>query len=145
MSTKAKEVSEVQASVVEMRESVEGSTAADTKTLNAADLKLGNVVRQGDIYLTLISDLPEGKASIDMQLAPGESQGSRHILKGDVSIVEVKSFKNVNAALIGPAFKCNSAVEVTHPEHGNVILPEGTIWQTTYQQSYADEVRRVQD
>lgn len=107
---------------------------------------LGDVIRQGDVYLTCIDCLPQGTKSQNRQLAEGDTQGSRHILSGDVRIIEgVKSFGSVSSALIGPAFECKGEVEVTHPEHGNKILPAGTCWQTTYQVAFAEEVRRVRD
>jgi hypothetical protein len=112
-------------------------------TVEAASI--GDVVRQGDIYLTCLESLPKGKETQERQLAPGTTQGSRHVLDGDCEIVTVNTFKSFNPVLIGPAFKCVGNVEVTHPEHKNVILPQGTCWQVTYQQVHAEEVRRVQD
>ena len=107
---------------------------------------LGDVVRQGDIYLTCIESLPtDGKPSQERQLAPGTSQGSRHTVQGDANIVTGVRFQGMNSVLVGPAFECKSDVTVAHPEHGDRVLPEGTTWQVTYQQAYADEVRRVQD
>lgn len=112
---------------------------------------VGDVVRQGDLYLVCLSSMPSGDEIQDMKLAPGNSQGSRHILEGDVSIVKnwkwrsYPELKEQHDVLVGPAFKCHGEVEVTHPEHQNKILPEGTVWGTVYQRQLADEVRRVQD
>lgn len=131
--------------VTEMRDSVKDLSAAETQEITNEMAKVGAVVRQGDIYLTRIDKLPEGKPSKERQLAEGETQGSRHVITGDVELVTGVSFGRVNQVLVGPAFKCNGKAELTHPEHGNKILPEGSIWQVTYQQAYADEVRRVQD
>lgn len=142
MSTKTSSVTEC---VTKMRESVVDLKAADTEVINADTLEIDDTIRQGDLYLTLIPKLPEGKASKDAQLAPGQTQGSRHILSGKFELVTDVTFKNVPQALVGPAFKCKGDVELTHPEHGNKILPKGTVWQVTYQRAFAEEIRRVQD
>lgn len=127
----------------ELRDSVEGLHAAKTDRIGAPSF--GDVVRQGDIYLTCLEKMPEGTLTKERQLAPGNTQGSRHIVNGDVEMVKDVRFRSMNAVLVGPAFRCKSDVEVTHPEHGNKILPEGTIWQVTYQLHHADEIKRVQD
>jgi hypothetical protein len=132
-----------------MRDSLpEAMVASETETVGSPSL--GDVIRQGDLYLECISALPTGKSLSVRQLAPGNTQGSRHVLEGDCEVVEVKqhttaSGHEVHSALIGPAFICKGACEVTHPEHGNKVLPENTIWQVVYQQAFADEVRRVAD
>lgn len=129
--------------LTELRQSVESLDAAKTERISAPSL--GDVVRQGDIYLVCVDKVSGGKETKDRQLAPGSTQGSRHILKGDVTVYEGVSFRQMHQALVGPAFKCNSDVTVEHPEHGHKVLPEGTVWQVTYQRAMADEIRRVQD
>lgn len=132
--------------------------ASHSETIDASalqvisDCSLGDNIRQGDIFLTCIESLPKGKPSQVRQLAPGTTQGSRHILFGEVQIVEheqpVLNGKGeaINSVLVGPAFKvlCDKG-GVEHPEHGDFQLPKGSCWQATYQQAYADEVRRIQD
>lgn len=129
--------------LAELRSSVEGLNASETERISAPSC--GDVVRQGDIYLVCLDAMPKGKETKERQLAPGNTQGSRHIIVGDAKIVKDVSFKNMGSVLVGPAFKCKGDVEVTHPEHGNKILPEGTIWQVTYQLAHSDELKRVQD
>ena len=135
--------------VIEALEVVKSSVGGNkecSKTEHIGSPSLGDVVRQGDVYLVNIDKLPKGDPTNDMQLAPGSTQGSRHIISGNVEIVTgVKTFEKFNVALIGPAFKCKGETEVTHPEHGNKILPSDTAWQVIYQQAYAEEIRRVQD
>lgn len=113
---------------------------------------LGDVVRQGDVYIMSIPNLPTGQVSENRQLAEGDTQGSRHILTGKVNIVDkvtsiVKNHDGVaiNAALVGPAFECVSDVTETHPEHAHKVLPAGTCWQVVYQVAFAEEIRRVRD
>lgn len=140
--------STVEQELQELRQSVAGCPAAKTETIGSPSV--GDVVRQGDVYLVCIDNLPQGKELRNAQLAPGTSQGSRHIIQGDCKIVEVTSFrlqngKDVPSPLIGPAFSCTGACEVTHPEHGHKVLPANSTWQVVYQLDHADEVRRVQD
>lgn len=113
---------------------------------------LGDVVRQGDVYIMSIPCLPDGQVTKNRQLAEGDTQGSRHILTGEVNIIDkvTSVVKNpdgevIHPTLVGPAFECVSDVTETHPEHGWKILPAGTCWQVVFQQSFAEEVRRVQD
>lgn len=131
------------ANLQELRTSVEGFDASKPERIGAPSC--GDVVRQGDIYLVCLDKMPKGKATTERQLAPGNTQGSRHIVQGDVEMVKDVSFKSMGAVLVGPAFKCKGDVEVTHPEHRNAILPEGTIWQVTYQLAHSNELKRVQD
>lgn len=133
----------VSEALVEMRKSVENFDAKKTERINAPSL--GDVVRQGDIYLVCVSVINGGTETDNRQLAPGNTQGSRHVIKGKAKIYTGSSFSGINSALIGPAFKCEKDVTVEHPEHGHKILPEGTSWQVVYQRAMADEIRRVQD
>ena len=107
----------------------------------------GDSVRQGDVYITLIESVP--KKSVrqkkwDLQLAPGNTQGSRHILDSEDGVecyvlAEVSEFD-------GPILLLQKQREVTHPEHGNWILPPGT-YAISYQrtQDALNRQRRVRD
>jgi len=129
--------------MTEMREALESFDASKPERIGSPSL--GDVVRQGDLYLIAIESLPNGKKTNQRQLVPGTTQGSRHVVEGDATIVNEVQFKDIPAALVGPAFKCNSETTISHPEHGDKILPADTVWQCVYQQAYADEIRRVQD
>lgn len=103
---------------------------------------IGDVVRQGDVYLECIST--KGKTEIqDRQLAPGNTQGSRHVLEGDAILWKENPLKDPEH-LKGPSFHCSSECTVTHPEHGNKILPADTTWAVIYQRVGREE-RRVVD
>jgi len=130
--------------LVELRSSVEDLHGKKTERIG--DPSVGDVVRQGDLYLVCIDKLPEnGTPTKNRQLVPGTTQGSRHTVSGDVNIVEKVNYKDRHPTLCGPAFECVSDVTVEHPEHGHKVLPSGTTWHCVYQQAYADEVRRVKD
>lgn len=105
----------------------------------------GDELRQGDLYVTRIAEVPAGAVKVerpDKQLAPGTTQGSRHCLR---------SLKSVTLYCIaqpgpldGPVIEARRAFWVDHPEHGNRQLPAG-VYAITYQRAFADELRRVQD
>ncbi len=117
---------------------------------------IGDVVRQGDLYLVCLEVLPPGTKT-QRQLAPGTSQGSRHVAEGECVVYLPKeplavarmiakaNGSDVPAALIGPMVECVGETTITHPEHGHRILPAGTAWAVTYQRAFAEEVRRAQD
>jgi hypothetical protein len=135
---------EFEKNLQDLRDSVESLDAAKTETIGSPSI--GDVVRQGDLYLVNIEKLPEGKKLEDRQLAEGNTQGSRHIVQGDVTLVSPNTaHPGIDRVLCGPAFHCNEAAEVTHPEHGNKILPKDTTWRVTFQRAHAEEMRRVQD
>lgn len=104
----------------------------------------GDYFRQGDLYITKIAK-PAGTElkvlPFDRQLAPGNTKGSRHCL----SHQDVRLYtRSGSDALTGPVLHVLREVTVEHPEHGNVVLPEGW-YGVTYQRAYAEELRRVQD
>jgi hypothetical protein len=138
-----------------IRKSAERMDAAATETIGTASL--GDVIRQGDLYLICLDSLPAGNRAKSTQLAPGTTQGSRHVATGECVVYEptdkatvARRIKDANGAdvpveLIGPVIQAIGQCEIDHPEHGNKVLPVGSIWAVTYQRAYADEVRRVQD
>lgn len=89
-------------------------------------IPVGKHVRQGDVYLNSVKCIPE-KAKVladgdsgdenNIQLAPGNTVGSRHILKVGKGI---KVFQpRDNSDLLGVMFSVAEGViaVVTHPEH----------------------------
>lgn len=110
----------------------------------------GDSFRQGDLYITFIGAVPRGAVrmkEVRLQLAPGETQGSRHVLD---SAAGVQMFEPVGAeggratVLDGPVFLLTQRRTVTHPEHGHVSLPEGC-YRVDFQRAFADELRAQRD
>ena len=100
---------------------------------------------QGDVGILRIKEIPESAAKDkkpNSQLAPGTTKGSRHII-ADISCIDMY-VKSDATPLEGSIIDCKSPTEITHPEHGNVTIPEG-IYAIVYQRAYADELRRVAD
>lgn len=112
----------------------------------------GDTFRQGDLYITLLDDLPEHcvyAPQQDLQLAPGQTKGSRHILDHHKGVAIY--FRARSTPLDGPILHLTEQRTVTHPEHGHVILPPG-IYAITYQRAYdplqdphSSTFRRVMD
>lgn len=107
----------------------------------------GDSVRQGDIYITLLNKLPKGAKKLKtftLQLAPGTTQGSRHILDSSEGVT-VYVLDNATE-FDGPILKLELERTVQHPEHGDYILPP-RLYAISYQrtQDAMDRARRVQD
>jgi len=106
----------------------------------------GDSWRQGDLYITLLTDIPEGavKISPERQLAQGDTQGARHCLDAKTG---VEMFRVSQPGMLdGPIIRTDRTRTIKHPEHGNVVLPAG-VYQITYQRDLdaEDRERRVQD
>jgi hypothetical protein len=105
----------------------------------------GDVWRQGDIYIEKLDAVPKSFAKVKkplLQLAPGTTQGSRHLLD---SLSGVTVYEKSNATVLeGPALDCTQERTITHPEHGWVMLPPG-VYGISYQRAYAMELRRQAD
>jgi hypothetical protein len=99
---------------------------------------------QGDLGIVCLETMPKDVEVVEAkaQLAIGNTQGSRHCL---VSLQGVTMYRSKSAGpLDGPIFEAKQGCEIDHPEHGNLILPEG-IYATVYQRQYAEDLRRVRD
>ncbi len=98
--------------------------------------------RQGDIYIVLLAKVPEGakKIPVPSQLAVGTTQGSRHCLDSSVGIIAYARAKPTE--FDGPILKLEVERTVTHPEHGDWILPPG-IYGIRYQRTM-DAMERAQ-
>jgi hypothetical protein len=108
---------------------------------------IGDTIRQGDVYVTLLAAVPTGyqkQAKWNQQLAPGTTQGSRHVLDSKTGTT---CYIHPSASEFdGPVLLLKQERELTHPEHGNWILPPG-IYGITYQrtQDALEQQRRVAD
>ena len=103
---------------------------------------VGDYFRQGDIYITKLGVVVGKKSKVVLQLAPGTTKGSRHVLDSPDG-VSMYLIPNADA-LTGPVIETTCERTITHPEHGDVLLTPG-VYGITYQRAYAEELRRVQD
>lgn len=119
------------------------AAAAKSNRTRSPSMDIGDFVRQGDLYLYRV-ELPgdvEPIAAVK-QLAPGNTQGSRHELDS-LDGVTMHRLRDANP-LQGPILTLREQRTLTHPEHGHITLQPGC-YAVTYQRTHADEVRAVQD
>jgi len=108
---------------------------------------LNDAVRQGDLYITLIANVPLAAKLVkkpSKQLAPGNTQGSRHCIS---NMRNVRVFANPQpSAYDGPILEVKKEVTIEHPEHGDWVLNPGC-YAISYQRTEDSEgrIRRVQD
>lgn len=113
-------------------------------------MEVGDEWRQGDVGIVRLPDDFISKRSprlissaAAVQLAPGNTQGSRHCLDS-LSGVEAWSLKDATP-LDGPVLRLSEPRSIFHPEHGDLLsLPPGT-YGVVYERAYAEELRRVMD
>jgi len=145
--------------VQEVKDSVNFSRKEDEFIGNPS---MGDNTRQGDLYIVFIPRDAIGasaKRTENRQLAEGNTQGSRHIMEGDVEIYTdhgitgdyIKQISNtrndIPNDLVGPAivFKGESN-RLSHPEHGHKIIPGDLCGVVVYQSTLSGNLRRrVQD
>jgi len=126
----------------------EAAKVARPEVRRVERMAISEAARQGDIYLVRIpATAPKGAKREDHQLAPGTTQGSRHVATGDVEVFEAsgvpKGSQIDERALLGPVIVASGRCLVTHPEHAHVDLPPGH-YQVVHQMD-ARTRERVQD
>lgn len=110
----------------------------------AGSMSPGDAWAQGDILIVALDKVPNKSALVKQpvsQLAPGNTQGSRHCLD---SLEGVQVWEQKETPLDGPVIVSDREFTVTHPEHGDVTFQPG-IYAVVYQRAFAEELRRVQD
>jgi hypothetical protein len=127
--------------VAEVMEKINTQENTDS-TRVIESMQIGEWVRQGDIYLDKVEQ-NYSISTMDLQLAKGETKGARHILDENPTL---RIFTKTNPnPLDGPAFTSEESIHVKHPEHGNMVIPEGS-YICTYQQDYRyEELKAVRD
>ncbi len=123
-----------------------GEQTANDSTIRIVP-EVGKYAAQGDVNFIFLPKVPKGAVSAEpvIQLAPGNSKGSRHCIRlADINHVQFFKLPNPNP-LQGPILVFNEETMIEHPEHGNHVYPKGSIVAVTYQRRYAEELRRVED
>ena len=130
------------------------------KVCSDADVDASNLFKavmdtfpQGDVYITYLGkNMADAAAVINeklteiplvQQLAPGNTQGSRHLLR---HLTGVQMFRRPNPQECdGAILVLNKSNDICHPEHGNLVnIPPG-VYGVTYQQTGDQIRRRVRD
>ena len=128
------------------------SNVASPDVRDVRDLKIGEVIQQGDVYIHWMPlDWPRGKLLGTRQIAVGNTVGARHVVVGlgfevyeGVKLPDYVKFVRLPArlrepakkAILGPVVVLTSPLAtgegLPHPEHAHFILPCG-VGQVQYQ------------
>ena len=106
---------------------------------------VGDGVWQGDLGIEVVEEIPANyiESQICLQLVPGNTIGSRHVLKDMRSISQFSLPAGWGEeSLEGPAFIADEETVIEHPTHGNVIIAAGHIVRCRYQRQYDEEQKR---
>lgn len=122
----------------------------------------GDVAHQGDLIIVAIASVPKSATPRkSRQLAEGDTQGSRHMMsrgdifsadQGEVAGYILEATRKaghpcvVPKEYIGPVFVSPAnptADDLSHPEHGNLGFPAGTVCAFVYQRNLDAEEREV--
>jgi len=107
-------------------------------------------IRQGDVMLYMCEpfsddELDSWERTSDMQLAPGHSKGSRHVME-DPSKVEIyTTIQSRTEALVGPRLRVLERTLLTHPDHNLVSLPPGDYYVRFQRDLEREEIERLAD
>lgn len=109
---------------------------------------VGDTIRQGDLYLTIVEAVPKGYVKLNKpkavakQLVPGNTQGARHCLDSldCVTLYRPKSWSE--ESLDGPCLVLAKERTILHPTHGAVTIPAGFTVLCRYQREFDSEQRR---
>ena len=133
------------AAVTTLRESCESIDTGKPLRI-PADMEIGDMYPQGDIGLLRIKALPKGSTRLDWksgdyQLAPGNTQGSRHCIpaKSNVAVFRVDDRDGLSDLCL----VADAPFDLTHPEHAHHLgYPAGT-YRVLHQQN--EQRQRVVD
>jgi hypothetical protein len=109
----------------------------------------GDTIRQGDLYLVIVADVPKGYAEVtkptkaDRQLVPGNTEGSRHCLDSLAGVKMYRPAKWDEESLDGPCLVLTKARKVLHPTHGTALLPAGFTVVCKYQREFNKEQQKA--
>lgn len=118
----------------------------DVRIINVKkDMPIGKCVRQGDIYVRRIEPLTDRSKYAefkDNQLAPGNTQGSRHIVAGNVKLVKATDAN----MFTGPVIEATDEFIIQHPEHAHFKFEncDGACFAVSYQLDFQTR-ERVRD
>ena len=114
-------------------------------TTGGEGIQVGQVVRQGDIYIHRVADdHPRGKP-VGPKLAMGDLMNARHIAEAPAECFEGVKLPHYCAAgtFMGPVIVSSAEFTVAHPEHAAIRLGAGC-YQVTHQMD-ARTLERVKD
>lgn len=139
----------VETTLLDAVKQIEDRAKTSDQTLRVIKtMKVGQAVRQGDIYLVKVQkELTKQNYPLNVrQLVPGNTLGSRHCAEAPAQLFESDNtpIPGIAAtALRGPIVVSPDQFTVSHPDHAHVSLPGGT-YQVLFQLDFLMQ-QRVQD
>lgn len=123
----------------------------NTDPVDLSNMEVGDEHRQGDLRIIRLADgfaskHPRELSKLDRpvpQLAPGTTQGSRHMLESTKGITMYRM--NNGTALDGPVIEADRPLSILHPEHGDAVNIPAGCYAFPGQRAFAEELRRVAD
>jgi len=131
---------------IEVLRKIEGAAqSASKETRECEGIRVGQVVRQGDIYLHRVADDHPRGNPVGPKLAMGDLMNARHIAEAPAECFEGTTLPAYCAAgtFLGPVIVSPGVFVVSHPEHAAYRLGAGT-YQVTHQAD-ARTLERVRD
>lgn len=132
-------------SPIQAHEAISKAAANPDTAVRIVDaIAIGEHVRQGDVYLQRIDKrTADWKATTNRQLAPGTSQGSRHIVDGSMKLYASPDARPLDRTgntvrLLGPQIVAKEPFMLTHPEHAHFQMPAG-VYQCSYQLDWSSQ------
>ena len=122
---------------------------------DCSTLKVGEVCRQGDIYILRLDKIENRGAEVkSRQLAPGVSNGSRHIVAENPKVRLYKCVPDLSRLeklwglklvplQIGPAIEAKEVWSLTHPSHPFCNQFAAGTYLTIYQMDFATKQRAL--
>lgn len=150
--------------IAEIEENAKSFAAPTPELRMVRTIEVGEHVRQGDCLIERLTRVPKvfSVRTTNRQLAPGTTQGSRHVLGvaktdwlGEWSQPDqlphehevwiLPKAEQEKQPLVGPVIVITGRCVVTHPEHAHVSLPSGTYGVTYERDLEREEIARVVD
>lgn len=116
-----------------------GTVAPGTAVEFPAAASVNDAIAQGDLLLKVVDSVPAGFSKVenlkdtDRQLVVGNTIGAKHALSHLNGVTLYRPAEWTAESFIGPVFVCSQEVSVTHPVHGDVSVPAGTMIACEYQ------------
>lgn len=121
------------------KQNSERESSQKTRFITEDKIKIGEAIRQGDLYVFRVSnDHQVGEQIKRNQIANGVSLGARHILNGDFIVYQgvqgPDALNIVHARVsVGYAFDVKTGTVLGHPEHDNYVFKCPGRWQVVHQ------------
>jgi hypothetical protein len=110
-------------------------------------MKIGDHVRQGDVLLLKVEDIPRGAKRADkydprgVVLMEGELTGHHHRFDRDIGVTLLERGNGERFAVIDPG----APKALRHEEHTAIMFAGGKFQQGFQVEDYGEEVRQVAD